>query len=106
MNTTTTKINLSDEQRSQIRWASTKTGYVLRTHHARGPRGGNYRDQLVFMGVTETGALKAAAKFLDRHWKPVIVDAELYLVDHLGNVQDTTEYVDLLHFVEDYRVAA
>ena len=83
-----TKINLSDDQRSKIRWASTKAGWVFRAEHFQGPRGGKYRPNLRFAGVTETDALRAVDSYRAGSWKPGVKNIDLYQVDALGNVTD------------------
>ena len=83
----TAKYNLSDEQRSHVRFSQSKTGYIVRARHAQGPRGGRVRDSIFWAGVNETAAHREAEKVMGRRWSHPVVDIDVIAVDHLGNVR-------------------
>jgi hypothetical protein len=88
------KFNLSQDQRDRIRWSTTKTGYVLYAVHYQGPRGGRFRPNVIFVGLTKTDALRESAKYFWKTWKPPIRKLYLYKVDALGRVLEEVEIPD------------
>jgi hypothetical protein len=92
-----TKFRLSDEERSRVRWSSTRTGYVVRvTFKPKWTRRGArpVRPLRTDVAVTELKARKEAERMLGTEWwlarrYPAIIDTvTIYRVDALGNVQE------------------
>jgi len=101
MTTLPEKINLTDDERSRIRWASTKQGFVVRVEFKsdwtrRGPRPIRpYRSEAF---VTEIDARRYAgnqrerALYVSGTRRPAFVEEiQILSVDHLGNVEDLIE---------------
>ena len=99
MTTLPEKINLSDDERSRIRWSSTKQGFVVRTEFDRHWTRRGMHEVRPLRSQAFTTEIEARRHAGDQRGRPyfigripaTIAEVQILRVDALGNVQDLIE---------------
>lgn len=80
------KFKLTDEERSRIRWSSTKRGFLSVFEFVPGSRGGRFRKERTAIKVTLPEAERSRDSQEARYATPV-ARVRTYEVDAMGRVQ-------------------